>query len=328
MSTGLQSLHYKKIKTLPTGKPTANRMMKSLIKILLIEDDAQDANIMKLRLERAPNFNHTLEHTTRLENAIERISRGNIDVILTDLILPDSEAKNTISKLKDKAPHIPILVLTGIDDENLEIEFIRSGIEAYLLKSELGQSSLVRMIRYAVERNQLVKELQGKSDDLNRLVLLDSLTELLNRRGFETILTRELAWSRRYKTPLSAYIIQIDDISTTDQTSKELILKHASKTLQNSLRTTDYIARLSDREFMILLPHTKPDPHIKITKRLQTAFKNQPVCFPTGSVILKTIIGSYPIADPEQSEEQIIKAIYASLTTGQKEHKKSMTARK
>lgn len=127
-------------------------MSESPIRVLLIEDNPGDSGLIKRLLARAKLCDFVVEHAERLEAGLKRLSPSSTDVVLVDLSLPDSNGLDTFSEVYRQAPHLPIIVLTGMKDEEKALAAVREGAQDYLLKSQLDDKLLVRSIRYAVER--------------------------------------------------------------------------------------------------------------------------------------------------------------------------------
>ncbi len=122
------------------------------IKVLLIEDNPADAAFIEEMLAEAKDVSFDLEWKDRLSIGLERIAKKGIDVVLLDLNLPDSKGFNTFTRMLSQAPEIPIVVLTGLDDETLAMRAVRTGAQDYLIKKYVNSNLLVRTIRYAIAR--------------------------------------------------------------------------------------------------------------------------------------------------------------------------------
>ena len=132
--------------------------------VLLIEDDHGYADLVRLTLAAdAPQF--ILVHTDRLSTGLERLGQGGIDVILLDLSLPDSGGLDTFVETHAHAGEVPIVVLTGLDDEMLTYEALRRGAQDYLVKIEVDGPLLARSLRYAIERSRLLARLEQSSEE-------------------------------------------------------------------------------------------------------------------------------------------------------------------
>jgi PleD family two-component response regulator len=165
------------------------------IRVLLIEDDPDDVFLVK-EILRSPNGDppaFKLECAATLEEGIEIITHGTaVDVVVLDLSLPDQNGMDTLVRVQSRAPDVPIVVLTALNDEARAIEALAKGAQDYLVKGHVNSALLSRTLRYAIERHRVRRELFSVSNELRsanerlgKLVLLDPLTELLNRRGLQ-----------------------------------------------------------------------------------------------------------------------------------------------
>lgn len=136
--------------------------MKDRARVLLIEDDPDDALLIKEILTEGhePLLQVQLVTADKLQSGFERLRDGDIDLILLDLSLPDSQGHDTVIKVCRQAPEVPVIVLTGADDETLAIQAVKSGAQDYLVKGQVDGRLLTRSIRYAIERRRLESELE------------------------------------------------------------------------------------------------------------------------------------------------------------------------
>ena len=144
-------------------------------KILLIEDNPGDARLLEEALFDAAGKSFELEHVHDLSVALERLSRGGVDLVLLDLSLPDSLGLETFAKAHAAAPDVPMIVLSGRDDESLAIQTVHEGAQDYLVKGQVDGRLLVRSIRYALERKSAEEALAKERDLLH--TLLDNLPD-------------------------------------------------------------------------------------------------------------------------------------------------------
>ncbi|MBD0385317.1 MAG: hybrid sensor histidine kinase/response regulator [Nostoc sp. C3-bin3] len=140
------------------------------VKILLIEDNLASARLLQEFLTQAQSQEFTLVHVTRLGEALQELSQSNYDVILLDLTLPDSQGLSSLPPLIGQAPSIPIVVLTNTNDEELAIEAVRQGAQDYLVKRQVNVDVLVRSLRYAIERKQVLESLRTVNETLQTRV--------------------------------------------------------------------------------------------------------------------------------------------------------------
>lgn len=139
------------------------------IRILLIEDSPSDALLLESLLAAESSFRHTLTIANRLAEGLTLAAREPFDIALLDMELPDSHGKSTFEAFHDVAPRVPGIVLTRRGDMDTAVEVIQKGAQDFLPKSELTTFNLCRAIRYAIERQQLVTQLQQAVEEVNTL---------------------------------------------------------------------------------------------------------------------------------------------------------------
>lgn len=122
------------------------------VRILLIEDNPDAARLIRELLFEASSTTFDLQHAERLHFGLKILEQGGIDLILLDLSLPESCGINTLIKVREAAPTVPVVVLTGLDDETAAVNAVQEGAQDYLVKGQVTGSLLVRSIRYALER--------------------------------------------------------------------------------------------------------------------------------------------------------------------------------
>src|ERR1041385_8689520 len=136
------------------------------IRVLLIEDNPGDARLIQLMLREAGAGLFSAEHVDRLEQGIERLGRGDVDIVLVDLSLPDSQGLETFARLHAAAPHVPIVVLTGLDDTTVAVNAVHEGAQDFLVKGRVDGQLLARAIRYAIERKRMTEQLHRYAREL------------------------------------------------------------------------------------------------------------------------------------------------------------------
>ena len=135
-------------------------MTSTKLHILLIEDNESDAILVQNNLEQAMGDQITLTHVERLKSALNLLEKQSFDLILSDLTLPDSDGIETINHLRECAASIPIAVLSFRNDEKLAIKAIKAGAQDYLVKGNLTEGVLSRVIRYSIERKRIEQNVQ------------------------------------------------------------------------------------------------------------------------------------------------------------------------
>ena len=124
-------------------------------RILLVEDNPGDARLIRETLREAESFPFELVHADRLGAAEERLAGEAWDVVLLDLSLPDAHGLETVRRTLQAGPEVPIIVLTGLDDETLAVAAVQAGAQDYLVKGRIDGTLLARAIRYAMERKRV-----------------------------------------------------------------------------------------------------------------------------------------------------------------------------
>lgn len=170
------------------------------LRVLLVEDDPADAGAVEGMLaeaSRAPEAVRafSLVHAGSLREASQRLQEGRTDVILLDLSLPDGDGMETVAAMRQAAPQVPIVVMSGMRDEGVALRAVREGAQDYLVKGHTDRHDLERAIRYAVERMQTLRALQESRRFLQST--LDALSAhicIVDARG--TLLAVNAAWRR------------------------------------------------------------------------------------------------------------------------------------
>jgi signal transduction histidine kinase/DNA-binding NarL/FixJ family response regulator/uncharacterized protein YigA (DUF484 family) len=156
-----------------------------LIKVLLVEDNPGDARLLKEELADAAGVRFDVTHAARLSAALERLEEERFAIVLLDLSLPDARGLDTVLKVQERAAHLPIVVLTGLESEELAAEALRKGAQDYLVKGKVDGELLVRSIRYAIERQRADEELQ---ENLRRLKALQEIERAISTLDLRTVL--------------------------------------------------------------------------------------------------------------------------------------------
>jgi diguanylate cyclase (GGDEF)-like protein len=241
------------------------------IEILLVEDNPGDVRLISELLMDSAKSVYQLAHVDRLSKGAELINRRTVDVILLDLSLPDCRGLDTVSALNGYANKIPIIVLTGLNDEETAIAAVHAGAQDYLIKGQVDGNLLWRSIRYAIQRKQMEQKLAY-------IATHDSLTGLPNRFLLNDRLTLALTRAERNTSKLAVMMLDLDQFKNVNDVlghnAGDEVLKAASERLSNIIRGCDTVARLGGDEFIILLTEiNSANDAIKVAERVVTAFK-------------------------------------------------------
>jgi signal transduction histidine kinase len=133
-------------------------MKKPPLKILLVEDNLADARLLREMFSNERPDSFEFIHFLRLSEALDRLGKGGVDIVLLDMGLPDAHGLETVQRTHALAPHVPIIVLTGLDDETMAAKAMLQGAQDYLIKGEIENRALPRALRHATERHRMQAE--------------------------------------------------------------------------------------------------------------------------------------------------------------------------
>jgi len=160
------------------------------LKLLLVEDNPGDARVIREMLAEAGADDITIEWVPRLSQGLESLGKGEIDLVLLDLSLPDSQGLETFCKAYTQAPGIPFVLLTGLDDETLALTAVQKGAQDYLIKGKTDANRLFRVIRHAAERKKVQQTLQRNRDQLEDRVRVRTAELLSANQQLEEEITK------------------------------------------------------------------------------------------------------------------------------------------
>ncbi len=167
-------------------------MTDKLVKILLVEDNESDAMLLQEEVLQSNIGTHSIKVAGSLQEAINILKQNEFDSALLDLNLPDSSGLDTVRAIMSSKPDLPIIVLTGFDDEKTGIEAVRMGSQDYLVKGKSGGTLIARAVRYAIERKKMEVELRKARDELEIRVEERTLTVRRQARFLEAYFQHSL----------------------------------------------------------------------------------------------------------------------------------------
>lgn len=220
------------------------------MKILLVEDDANDVAFLKACLRRQDVKSVELVRVASMADAVGALKNNQFDVVLLDLNLPDSTGQNSVRSIQNADSSAPIVVLSGEGDEDFAIEILNRGVQDYLVKWEGDGRTILRAIRYAIERKR-------SEERLSFLAQYDPLTEIPNRRHFQDQLERASTRARRGNKQIGLLFFDLDHFKTVNDTlghqAGDVLLGMVVERLKTCVRAGDLLARLGGDEFAVML---------------------------------------------------------------------------
>jgi two-component system, cell cycle sensor histidine kinase and response regulator CckA len=196
------------------------------IEILLVEDNIGDVRLLEENLKEVNLIQFRLTRVEWLREALVCLAQAKFDIVLLDLSLPDSRGLDTFFQVFQQDTNVPVVVLTGLDDESLAIEAMQAGVQDYLIKGQVTGDLLVRSIRYAIERKQTEQKLREQA------ALLDITTD--------AILVRDLEQNILYWNKGAEHLYGWSSAEAVGQNALKLLHLKGSidLTLQEALQTT------------------------------------------------------------------------------------------
>jgi two-component system, NarL family, sensor histidine kinase UhpB len=174
-------------------------MNEKAIRIILVEDNPGDALIIQEMLKEIYENNFDLHRFQRVDDGLKHLNED-FDIMLLDLNLPDSQGIETFNTMNKHAPELPIIILTGLVDEELAINIVSEGAQDYLVKGQIDKQLLSRSIKYSIERKHIEIDLR-KSEEKYRLMVekIESGLFLVNSKNEINYVNRQMADMLGYK---------------------------------------------------------------------------------------------------------------------------------
>src|SRR5262245_6734411 len=217
-------------------------------RVLLIEDNPGDVRLIREMLSESDGL-FQLDCVGRLSQGLEYLAARGAGVVLLDLSLPDSYGFDTFLRVYAHSPKVPIIVLTGHDDQTVALSAVKTGAQDYLVKGKLDRELLLRSMQYSIERKRYQEQLEYQAN-------YDALTGLPNRNLLHDRL-RQSVYAQRFVRSIGVVFLDIDHFKFVNDSlghnTGDKLLQKVAERLSASVRDGDTVARLGGDEFILIL---------------------------------------------------------------------------
>ncbi len=236
------------------------------IRILYVEDETDYVIIMREFTKEIMNVHYEITHVQQLNKALLELDNEHYDIVMLGLSLPDEQGLDIITTVCERAPAVPVVVMTSMDDETMAIKALQRGAEEYLVKRKMNSQALSRILRYAIMRHKGRTELQSLS-------LVDDLTGLYNRRGFMLFAQQQLSIAIRTKRGMILFFIHLEGLNEISEKFgrqyEDMAKIETTNILKEAFRDSDIIARHGRDEFTAIALESFDASNEIIITRLQ-----------------------------------------------------------
>jgi diguanylate cyclase (GGDEF)-like protein len=225
-------------------------MQEKSLRVLLVEDNEGDARLLREMFGKENPNSFEMTHVSNMREAVIQLAKGEVDIVLLDLGLPDTYGLESVQQAHAAAPGIPLIVLTGLDDEVLAAEAMKAGAQDYLIKGQVENRALPRALRHAIDRHRIQIE-------TIYLAQHDAVTNLPNRLVLNDRVSQAISLARRRKTAMAVVFLDLDRFKYINDSLGHAIgdrlLQSVALRLVASVRDSDTVTRQGGDEFVILL---------------------------------------------------------------------------
>lgn len=278
--------------------------------VLLLEDDEEDYLIAEELLSEIYGNDLKLDWVTKKEKALQYVQEKQYDVLLFDQFLGTTQGLDVIREISEQGTvTAPMILLTGLDDREIDIQAMNAGATDYLVKQKLDENLLERSIRYSLKQKKAEQEIE-------HMAYHDALTGLPNRLLFMQHLIWSFKMCKRRQKSSTVLFIDLDNFKTINDTlghsAGDQLLVQVANRIKNSLRDEDLVARFGGDEFVILLNQIDEDPNKVqenakfVVDKIQIALR-QPVTLEGQPLVVTPSIGGVNYPEPADTPETVLK---------------------
>jgi diguanylate cyclase (GGDEF)-like protein len=247
-------------------------MSTKLVKtLLLVEDNLGDARLLREMLNEQNSLNTQLTHLECMSDAERYLAEHSVDIILLDLGLSDAQGLEAIRRAHAAAPSVPLVVLTGLDDESVAVQALQQGAQDYLIKGQIDTRGLLRALRYAIERKTMESAALAMARQVAYSAEHDFLTGLPNRMLLNDRIDRAIALAARHTKKVAVLFLDLDGFKYINDSlghpTGDKLLQSIAKRLVDCIRGSDSVSRQGGDEFVVLLLELEQAEDAAITAR-------------------------------------------------------------
>ncbi len=282
--------------------------------VLLIDDEPVIARELS---DLVRSYGHRVTACNSWTEALRAFGKGDTDLILMDAVMPTVDGFKLTRIIRSRAnTYVPIVFLTGLADDNARANGIEAGADDFLTKPIHPLELQVR-IKAMLRIRSLTKALEEKSRTLSRLVAMDALTGIGNRRSFDERMQTELEDTHRSTEPVSVLLLDLDHFKSVNDSFGHSVgdelLRVFGRLLTNNTRACDLPYRYGGEEFAVVCPGSTADDACTLGERIRAAFQRvSPTATAAGVRTCSIGVAGTDLL-PGASKELILQAADAAL---------------
>lgn len=286
------------------------------INVLLIEDDEADAILFQRSLVGVSS-NYRAQVCENLADGLSWLAENPCNVVLLDFSLPDSFGLEGIGSIHKAFPDVPIVMLTGLDDDQIAMDALENGAQDYLIKGETTPRELERTLRHAIQRQQILNENRRLMKELHAAARSDALTGVYNRHAMIEEFEKQWNASVTGGRPLSCAILDVDFFKKVNDQYGHLagdeVLRSVAQMICAETRPGDFIARYGGEEFCVILVGATETQAVGWAERMRAKLASTPIKLSDGTLIVTASFGVAQRTDDTPSIEALIDMADRSL---------------